>query len=170
MANTYTLIASQTVGSGGASAINFGSIPNTYTDLLVKVSARMSSANGSAGITFNGTNTNYSFRYLYGSGSSAASGSGGSSYIDSGVYDWSAATANTFANAEFYVPNYASNNAKSVSLDTVAENNATEAYAWMEAGFWNNSAAITSLSIVPQGGGTNFVQYSTAYLYGINNS
>ena len=61
MANTYTLIASQTVGSGGASAINFGSIPNTYTDLLVKVSARMSSANGSAGITFNGTNTNYSF-------------------------------------------------------------------------------------------------------------
>ena len=170
MANTYTLIASQTVGSGGASAITFSSIPNTYTDLLVKVSARMSSANGSAGITFNGTNTNYSFKYLYGSGSSAVSGSGGSSYIDSGVYGYSTATASTFGNSEIYIPNYTSANYKSISLDTVNENNATEAYAWMEAGLWNNSAAITSLSIVPQGGGTNFVQYSTAYLYGINNS
>ena len=34
MANTYTLIASLTVGSGGAANIEFTSIPATYTDLL----------------------------------------------------------------------------------------------------------------------------------------
>ena len=33
MANTYKLIASNTVGSGGSSGIDFTSIPATYTDL-----------------------------------------------------------------------------------------------------------------------------------------
>ena len=37
---TYTLISSVTVGAGGASSIDFTSIPSTYTDLLVKISAR----------------------------------------------------------------------------------------------------------------------------------
>ena len=36
MANpTYVLIASNTVGSGGASSVTFSSIPATYTDLVV---------------------------------------------------------------------------------------------------------------------------------------
>jgi hypothetical protein len=38
--NTYTLISSVTVGSGGAANMGFTSIPATYTDLLVKLSAR----------------------------------------------------------------------------------------------------------------------------------
>ena len=38
MANpTMTLIASNTVGSGGASSVTFSSIPQTYTDLVVKI-------------------------------------------------------------------------------------------------------------------------------------
>ena len=40
MADTYTLISSVTVGAGGASSIDFTSIPATYTDLLVKFSLR----------------------------------------------------------------------------------------------------------------------------------
>ena len=35
---TYTLIASNTVGSGGTASIEFNSIPQTYTDLLIKIS------------------------------------------------------------------------------------------------------------------------------------
>ena len=41
MANTFVLLASTTVGSGGASSIDFTSIPATYTDLVVKVSGRI---------------------------------------------------------------------------------------------------------------------------------
>jgi hypothetical protein len=40
MANTYEAIATVEVGSGGAATIEFTSIPATYTDLVVKVSAR----------------------------------------------------------------------------------------------------------------------------------
>jgi hypothetical protein len=169
MTANYVLLERITVGEAGAASVTFKNIPSSgYTDLKVVVSARMSGSNGSCGITFNGITSGYSSRYLYGSGSSAASGNSSGSYIDSGVYNWSASTANTFANAEFYIPNYLSNNAKSVSLDTVAENNATEAYAWMEAGLWSYSGqpAINQVSLAPQGSG-NFVQYSTFSLYGL---
>ena len=37
MANTYVLISSSTVGSGGAASIDFSSIPATYTDLVLKL-------------------------------------------------------------------------------------------------------------------------------------
>jgi hypothetical protein len=40
MATTYEIIASVTVGSGGAANIEFTSIPATYTDLVVLFSAR----------------------------------------------------------------------------------------------------------------------------------
>ena len=42
MANTYIKIASNTVGSGGVSSITFSSIPQTYTDLVIKASVRTS--------------------------------------------------------------------------------------------------------------------------------
>jgi len=40
MANTYTLIASSTVGSGGAATVSFSSITATYTDLCLLASVR----------------------------------------------------------------------------------------------------------------------------------
>jgi hypothetical protein len=36
MANTYEAIATVEVGSGGASTIDFTSIPSTYTDLVLR--------------------------------------------------------------------------------------------------------------------------------------
>jgi hypothetical protein len=58
MANTYTLISSVTVGSGGAANIEFTSIPQTYTDLLYKISGRLSVDSASAFLRYNGTTTN----------------------------------------------------------------------------------------------------------------
>jgi len=56
MATTYTLISSVTVGSGGAATMTFSSIPQTYTDLLVRVSARNTSTSGSGlNMRFNST-------------------------------------------------------------------------------------------------------------------
>jgi hypothetical protein len=37
MANTFELIASSTVGSGGAANIDFTSIPATFTDLCLSI-------------------------------------------------------------------------------------------------------------------------------------
>jgi hypothetical protein len=168
MANTYTLISSNTVGSGGVASVTFSSIPATYTDLLVKVSVRGSAAsvNQSYRMTFNGSSTTgLTMKRLYGDGASAASDSGTTA---EGV--GASATANTFSNDEFYIPNYASANYKSFSVDNVGENNAATAYALLHAGLWSNTAAITSIVFTAVGVGGDLKQYSTFYLYGIKSS
>jgi len=170
MANTYVAIATVEVGSGGAADIEFTSIPGTYTDLKVVFSLRDTSNTGDVwdwfDLTFNGNTSNYSSRGLFGTGSTAGSGSDATK-IRYGYYTASTATATTFGNGEFYVPNYAGSNNKSVSQDSVSENNATAAITMLGAGLWANTSAITSIKMAAR---ISFAQYSTATLYGIKNS
>jgi hypothetical protein len=168
--DTFIKIASVTVGSGGASTIDFTSIPSTYTDLFLKISGRNTQPSSILYLTFNGSTSGYSYRRLYGNGSSAASDSASStSSIAFIAFQVSTYTANTFSSSEVYVPNYAGSNHKSVSIDEVTENNATLSVAALDAGLWANTAAITSITLTPDSSG-NFAQYSTATLYGIKNS
>jgi hypothetical protein len=175
MATTYTLISSVTVGSGGAANIEFTSIPATYTDLVVKLSGRQSGNSGTYIITFNdNTESVYSWRTLYGTGSGSGSQNSASvQEIDpgsnAGNVNWTDTTASTFSNSEIYIPNYTSSNAKSVSLDHVTENNATQSYCLLQAALWNKTNAITKIKFDPNGTET-FVQHTTAYLYGISNA
>lgn len=171
MANTYVLIASSTVGSGGASSISFTSIPQTYTDLLIKFSGRDDRGASATNlfITFNGSSSNFSSRLLYGGGGATYSGTDTAGFIGEDV--GAGATSNTFSNGEIYIPNYTSSNYKSMSSDSVTENNSSTngaAYTMLIAALWSNTSAITSLTITPTP--NSFVQYSTAYLYGIKNS
>jgi hypothetical protein len=168
MATTYTLISSVTVGSGGAATIEFTSIPATYTDLVVKLSANSSLQ--TPRVRFNNSSSSiYSEKLLYGQGASAASASN----TNTTYFDWVALCINNgtsfFSNSEFYIPNYAGSNSKSVSSDSVSEVNAsTGNNLYLNAGLWASSAAITSIQIFFATG--NFLQYSTAYLYGISNA
>jgi hypothetical protein len=168
MATTYTLISSVTVGSGGAANIEFTSIPGTYTDLLVKVSARANtgSDNNNLQIDFNSSSANRSARELYGTGSAA--GSATLTDMRFGYTSGNGSTSNTFGNAEIYIPNYTSSNNKSSSAEGVAETNATGAFMAMEANLWSQTAAITSIKIYAES--DTLMQYSTAYLYGISNA
>jgi hypothetical protein len=171
MANpTMTLIASHTTGSGGESSYTFSSIPNTYTDLKLVMSARSNLAQSSGGYTANiypnGSSSSITVVAIRGSGSAAISFSG--AYPNVAYQDASSDTANTFGNTEIYFPNYTSSNYKSYSVDGVEENNATSAFMSLQAGLWSSTSAITSLQIASNG--SNFVQYSTFYLYGISNS
>jgi hypothetical protein len=165
---TYIQIATTTVGSGGAASIDFSSIPGTYTDLCVKVSGRStrSDINDFLKISFNGLTTNLSHRSLLGTGSSTSTGTDGSFIY--GTLNANTSTSSTFGNAEFYIPNYAGSTTKSVSADTVMENNGTFSVQYFAAGLWNATAAITAINVAPYFG--NFVQYSTATLYGISKS
>jgi hypothetical protein len=170
MATTYTLISSVTVGSGGAATIDFTSIPGTYTDLAVVVSARsVTSSEDDLRLRFNSdTGNNYTFKSLFGTGASAGSGGGTLSFAYMGVIVSSTFTANTFSSNAAYIPNYAGATYKSVSVDAVNENNATAATALLVANLWSNTAAITTITI--SGASGNLAQYSTAYLYGISNA
>jgi hypothetical protein len=163
LAFTYSKLAESTVGAGGASAITFSNIPQNYTDLVIKFSIRSTTTTNNVYITFNGTSTGYSSRFLYGDGAAAASASDSLKYA--GVVGSSSETANTFGNGEIYIPNYTSSNNKSLSSDSVSENNATTAYTVFTAKLWSNVTAISSISLAPSSG--SYAQYSTATLYGI---
>jgi hypothetical protein len=170
MANTYEIIASVTVGSGGAANIEFTSIPATYTDLVVLFSARTDRSGSYRDLIKlqpNSSSADGSERHIINDGGTLESGS--DSFIAAGVATASSSTANTFSNNIIYIPNYASSNYKSLSVDAVPEENGTQTYMFLSAGLWSSSSAITSLKLVPNIG-PNFVQYSTAYLYGISNA
>jgi hypothetical protein len=176
MATTFTKIASVTVGSGGAASIDFTAIPSTYTDLCVKLSIRNTSTESTNQIYVqpNSATTSLSGRLLFGNGSVAGSASYTSASSIWGYCSGNGSTSNTFSNSEFYFPNYAGSNNKSVSVDSVNETNATSASQSMLAGLWSSSTAISSLKFLTQenstGDAKNFVQYCTATLYGIKNS
>ena len=173
MGVTYTAIASSTVGSGGASSITFSSIPQTYTDLKVVMSARsdqtIATYDGDVyTIEFNSSTSNFSKTYLYGNGSSAISISTSNNLF--GWIDPSNYTASTFGNLDIYISNYTGSTNKSFSIDSVTENNGTQAYCNFIACLWSNTAAITSITLKAYNASSKFVQYTTASLYGIKNS
>lgn len=165
---TMTLIQHTELGSAQAS-ITFSSIPQTYTDLMLVVSARLSSANSEGlFIEFNGSTSGYSARDLYGTGTSAASSTnpyGITSKLFVGSQASSAQTSNTFGVTSAYIPNYTSSSQKSVSAETVYETNSTAAGMDVLAGLWTGTAAISSIVITSNNG--NLVQYTSATLYGI---
>ena len=165
MANpTMTLIASSTVGSGGAGTVVFSSIPSTYTDLAIKVSA----ANSAIWLKFN-TDTStgdYSAKILRGDGSTASSVTNAiwGYYLFSG---YNGATS-IFSSFDIYIPNYAGSTTKSVSIDSVSEGNTTTQYTMLEEGLWSQTTAINQITF--DGGGGTLAQYSSFSLYGISNS
>lgn len=169
MPNTMTLISSATVGSGGAASIDFTSIPGTYTDLMILYSLRAANAGiyADTSITFTGA-TGSGGKSLYSLGTTAGTYSPNGSQNFYGESVGNNATASTFSNGSFYIPNYTSTSNKSLSGDGVGENNGSNSIMVLTAGGYTSSGAITAASItVP---GTTFLQHSTAYLYGIKNS
>jgi hypothetical protein len=164
---TYTLISSATVGSGGASTIDFTSIPQTYTDLVLKLSGRTNGSGSVVNLSFNSSTTGFTNRYLQGGGSGSITQGANLTRFSLSINE-SSETASLFGNGEIYIPNYTGSTNKSYFTDTASDNNATSAYSFLIAGLWSNSAAITSISLSPNSG--SFIQYSTAYLYGISNA
>ncbi len=174
MANTMTLIASSTVGAGGAANITFSSIPSTYTDLALYVSARCARSTEATAMNVqlnSDTSSNYNMKIIFGAGSYIDNFSYSSrTDLVAGYLTGANATSNTFANNLIYIPNYAGSTQKSLSCDYTTENNATFAIAGFTAGLWTGTSAITSIKIFEGGGSTNLVQYSSAYLYGVKNA
>lgn len=173
MANTHKKIQTVTVGAGGAASIDFTSIPQTYSDLKIVLSARDARAvvASSVVLQINGSSaTSGSYRRIYGDGSAGFSdSSSGEATVQSGHSDGNSATANTFGNVEIYIPNYTGSSNKSFSSDGVAETNGATTYMSFVAGLWADTAAITSLSVKPATA-VNFLQYTTATLYGVFNT
>jgi hypothetical protein len=173
MAVTHKLIETITVGSGGAASIDFNSIPQTYTDLVLVMSMRTAAAGVAdyAAVSFNSSTSSFSQRTLAGTGTTAVSATyttSPDSRIVSQVVG-NTATASVFSSGSLYIPNYTSSANKSFSYDAARENNTTGSELSFGAGLWSVTAAITSIAITAWSGST-ILQYSSASLYGIKNS
>ena len=173
MANTYYLIGSSTVASGGTPSITFSSIPNTYTDFKLVASLRTDGTFGNpwydSYVTVN--STDLSWIDFIGLGSSTASSrNGANSFVTLAVAS-SGATSATYGNFEIYIPNYAGSRYKSAFMEGGSENNATGAGMGVSAGLYSSTSAITSITITPYNSPTvKFAQFSSVYLYGIKSS
>ena len=160
----YTLIETGTVGSGGASSIEFTSIPQEAgADLVVLLTAR--GGNELSEITFNSdTGTNYNYATLRGTGSVADSnGSAATEAIRFYGITETSRTANVFGNAKITISNYTSSSQKSVSIDGVTENNATYGVSGLTFGYYTSTNAITSLKLASNG--STLAEHTTASLY-----
>lgn len=169
MANTLNLIATKTVGSGGAATIIFSAIPQTFTDLILFASTRTTDSNQTQSLYYNGDLTagNYNrgqYGLEYGSGSAYSyniADAGGNGMATPTGY-----TALVFASSKFYIPNYSlSGQTKTNFVYGQTENQAQANYGSFSANRWTGTAAINEIRLQSSG---NFVQYSTASLYGIS--
>lgn len=171
MANTMFLISKIVVGAGGVSTLSFTSIPQTYSDLYIKASLR-TNANGEADnciLSVNGSTANIGWARLYGEGTGIGANTSVTSTNISMVTAANTLTANVFGNGDLYLPDYTTSKNKTLVGTSCTEKNGTVSYQYSTGMHINNSAAITSLSFAPVTG-PNFVEHSTIYLYGINNS
>jgi len=151
--------------SGSVASILFSSIPQTYTDLVVKVSTRDTGASQHMFFDLNGTApTGFSNTLLFGDGSSTYSQRRTDGLLTF-TNETSSSTANTFNSMDFYIPNYTSSNYKQIILDSVTEQNGSGAYSNLMAILWRNTAAINSIGL--GAAGTAFAQYSKFSLYGV---
>ena len=169
---TYNLIASNTLSSSAAS-VTFSAIPNTYTDLVLRFSARTNQASNVSDFTlrFNSdSGTNYSETRLLGYNNSLTLSDrlSNQTSIQNYTVNGDTSTASTFSNGEIYIPSYTSSANKPMSGFDVVENNSTTSWQVLAlATLWRNSAAVSSVTFTANG---NFVSGSSFFLYGIKNS
>jgi hypothetical protein len=152
--------------TGSQALIELTSIPQTFTDLVLLFSGRSARSADfeEYRIYFNGVNTNLSTRYLEGNGGSASTSTTANGFI--GIGNSSTSTANTFGSTYVYIPNYAGSTAKDYLADNISETNGTTGYQEIVAGLWNQTAAITSITLT-NGTGSNWLAGTSATLYGI---
>ena len=170
-ANSYESIATVTVGAGGSSSIDFNSISSTYTHLQLRGIARTNRGTGiqdALRIRFNSDSANnYAHHYLTGDGSSASAGANTtiSGILVDGV-TMSLSAASAFGAFVIDVLDYKNTNKYKTLRSLSGREDNTDGAMWFESGLWQNTNAITSITIIPVNG-TLFSQYSSFALYGV---
>lgn len=166
----YESIQTVTVGSGGAASMDFTSIPGTFQHLQVRLIGRTNRAalRESMDLRLNGVQTSsYAYHALLGDGATTQIGAAASqSLIDSYDFAGATSTASIFGAAVIDILDYANTSKnKTVRIFGGADRNGAGIIS-VTSGLLMSTDAITSITIFPANG-NNFVQYSTAALYGI---
>jgi hypothetical protein len=161
MASTYTPIA--TVSPSGTSAVDFTSIPSTYTDLVLVMGGAMAAAANMLVRVGNGsldTGSNYSVTQITGSGSSASS-SRLSSQAEIKVTEGLFFNTNEQCNILISFQNYSNATTYKTLL---SRSNSAGIGVNALVGLWRSTSAIDTIRLY---GSQNFNSGSVVTLYGI---
>lgn len=167
--STFTPIATTTLSATGD--INFTSIPQIYTDLLLVLRGRSNNAAINVG-AYHGLNGTYgaggySALELSADGATVSSPVqsnqpfvGGIAPIPAGT-----STANVFGNTHYYILNYSNTTTnKTIIWKSASDLSASSGRITVGAGLWRNTAAVNAWYITVPG---QFTAATTATLYGI---
>ena len=158
MPKTYEPISTQTLATS-ATTVTFTSIPQTYTDLVLVISSKMTTGDDAHGIQFNGdTAGNYSATGLYGSSGVAGSYRGTNSIkIDAGRIgtDW--------CNSIIHIMNYSNTTTYKTVL---SRGNNTATTLVLVGALWRSTSAISSM-VISAYNNQSMLTGSTFTLYGI---
>lgn len=167
---SYESIATVTVGSGGASSIDFTSIPSTYKHLQIRLMAKFN--NGVNYSTLNlrvgngsiDTTNSYSWHNLYGTGSGSGGAENGSTTSYMNFY--SGNSSNQFGVAIIDILDYANTSKYKTARNLYGTDTNGAGIVGLASGLWQKTNAIDTISLLYYAGGS-FSQYTHAALYGI---
>jgi hypothetical protein len=171
---SYESISTVTVGSGGQASVSFTSIPSTYTHLQIRAIATSNRGGGNEQdyfrVRFNSdTGTNYASHVLEGYGTGIGSFANSSSASPTTfVGGGGSAGANVFGGAVVDILDYANTNKyKTTRALSGIETNSSAGRMWFSSSLWQNTAAISTITIDSFYGASAINQYSSFALYGI---
>jgi len=161
----FESISTVSVGSGGASSVEFTSIPSTYTHLQIRANM-LCDGQQNIRVQFNSdTGSNYAWHELFGQGSSASAGASSStSFMQIGYVQTSDANVTGAFVAD--ILDYANTNKYKTMRSLNGSDGNTAGYILLRSGLWQSTNAITSIKIYPAGSNL-FKQYSRFALYGV---
>lgn len=161
-------IATITVGSGGASSIEFTSIPSTFAHLQIRgilrtTSAGESGSNVSMEINGNTSLSNYAWHVLRGDGASTLGyGQTSSNVIGNIAAAGGAASASIFGGFVIDLLDYTSTSKTKVVRAFAGNDRNGSGAVVINSLLFNNTSAVTSIKIL-----IDFAQHSTLGLYGV---
>lgn len=167
----FESIASATVGSAGT--VTFSSIPQTYTSLQIRLTAKDGDGANTADVirlTFNGVGgTSYAYHQLWGNGSTANANQNGTSTSSIRIRAANASTTSAFSAGIIDIHDYTSTTRnKTVRAFCGVDNNtaSTNYEVALSSGLFMSTNAITSITL-EQNNNSNFSTGTQFALYGI---
>jgi hypothetical protein len=160
-------------GTGSTPTLTFTNIPNTYTNLQIRMSLVTSGSfqqNSVYGgwVTFNNdTGSNYSDHYLYGDG--ATPGAGATiNKANMGLIAYGAGPTYPGVNI-VDILDYANTNKYKTARSLAGGDTNGAGYTWFASGLWRNTSAVSTITIYLNSGfgSHNFTTNAIAALYGI---
>lgn len=173
-----TWLIQRIAGTGSSGTITFSSIPQTYSSLQLRI---LGKDTNTTSITLDGyvqlngdAGSNYSYHYLRAGGGTVSASGGYPNSVIIMPNAFSSSKAATPAQANIYgvaivdIHDYTSTTRnKTVRIFGGSDSNLSDAAIgpYLASGSWNNTAAVTSVSIVA--GGTAWTTGTTIALYGM---